>query len=541
MAKCNPLTKFISVWPGIVVALFCIGLATTAFITLLIFSLPDININEWTANSFTDPYLWRVIRFTFWQASLSVFFSIVPAIFLALALYRHNFPGKNLLLRLCNMTLILPVLIAIFGLLTIYGQQGWVAHLCSLLGIPYRFSIYGLHGILIAHVFFNLPLACRLFLQILDDIPAEQQKIAAQLGFTNWQRFKFIEWPTLQRQVLPTAALVFMLCFASFTVVLSLGGGPANTTIELAIYEALRYDFDLQRAALLGLLQLSFCIIVLSISQHFSHWLPVGQNSGQRWLPPLSGFWLHFIDYLIIIMALLLLLPPLMAVIINGLNLSLFTVLADRLLWQSIITSLFIAISTGVLTVILAFLLLWSCRQIHFNGYIRLSNLLSSSSLLILAMPAIVLATGCFLLFINTIGLPESPFLFLIIINSLMALPYSMKLLAPPMYNIYERYNLLILSLAIPLFSRIKLIEFKILQQPIAQALAFACILSIGDLSVIALFGNNNFFTLPYYLYGQLNAYRSNNAAVAAFILLILCLLIFTTIEKIFAQHDKTQ
>lgn len=37
------------------------------------------------------------------------------------------------------------------------------------------------------------------------------------------------------------AALIFMLCFASFATVLSLGGGPKATTIELAIYRALSF------------------------------------------------------------------------------------------------------------------------------------------------------------------------------------------------------------------------------------------------------------------------------------------------------------
>ena len=50
-----------------------------------------------------------------------------------------------------------------------------------------------------------------------------------------WQTFRLIEWPWLRRQILPSAALIFLLCFASFATVLSLGGGPRATTSELAI------------------------------------------------------------------------------------------------------------------------------------------------------------------------------------------------------------------------------------------------------------------------------------------------------------------
>ena len=62
------------------------------------------------------------------------------------------------------------------------------------------------------------------------------------------------------RSVLPGAfVLVFLLCMTSFAVALTLGGGPRATTVELAIYQALRFDFDLGRAAWLALIQFALC------------------------------------------------------------------------------------------------------------------------------------------------------------------------------------------------------------------------------------------------------------------------------------------
>ncbi|WP_236744324.1 hypothetical protein [Marinobacter similis] len=40
---------------------------------------------------------------------------------------------------------------------------------------------------------------------------------------------------------------------------MTLGGGPATSTIEVAIYQALRFEFDAGRAALLALIQLLIC------------------------------------------------------------------------------------------------------------------------------------------------------------------------------------------------------------------------------------------------------------------------------------------
>ncbi len=67
-----------------------------------------------------------------------------------------------------------------------------------------------------------------------------------------------------------------------------------------------------------------------------------------------------------------------------------------------------------------------------------------------------------------------------------------------------ERYNPLCQSLGISGFNRFRIIELKALRKPISQALAFACVISIGDFGVVALFGNDNFRTLPYYLYQQI-------------------------------------
>ncbi|MCG6395457.1 thiamine/thiamine pyrophosphate ABC transporter permease ThiP, partial [Vibrio alginolyticus] len=121
------------------------------------FNTPD---TDWQ-QIWDDSYLWHVVRFTFWQAFLSALFSVIPAVFLARALWRRRFPGRTIFLRLCAMTLVLPVLVAVFGILSVYGRNGWLAHISGFLDLDYSFSPYGLQGILLAHIFFNMPLATR--------------------------------------------------------------------------------------------------------------------------------------------------------------------------------------------------------------------------------------------------------------------------------------------------------------------------------------------------------------------------------------------
>lgn len=522
--------------PGGLAALLLVTVAITAFAALW-WQSPVIN----SAALLQDSYLWHVVRFSFLQALLSALLSVLPALPLARALYQRRFPGRRWLLRLCAMTLVLPVLVAVFGILSVYGREGWLAQIAGWLGLQWRFSPYGLPGILLAHVFFNLPLATRLLLQSLEQIPGEQRQLAAQLGMRGWGHFRLVEWPWLKRQILPAGALIFMLCFASFATVLSLGGGPQATTLELAIYQALSYDYDTARAALLALLQLVCCLGLVLLSQRLSKAIPVGDSHRQGWRNRQDGWLQRAGDGLVISLALLLLLPPLLAVITDGLHQGFSSALHQPALWQATLTSLRIAIAAGVLSVALTMMLLWSSRELRLRQQVLPGQLLEMSGMLILAMPGIVLATGAFLVLNATTGLPASADGIVIFTNALMAIPYAMKVLEHPMRDLAARYSRLCLALDISGWQRLRVIELRALRRPLAQAMAFACVLSIGDFGVVALFGNEEFRTLPFYLYQQIGAYRGSDGAVTALLLLLLCFLLFTLIEKLPGRHADAE
>ena len=205
-------------------------------------------------------------------------------------------------------------------------------------------------------------MASRLLLQSLENIPGEQRQLAAQLGLRGWHFFRFVEWPWLRRQILPVAALIFMLCFASFATVLSLGGGPQATTIELAIYQALNFDYDPARAAMLALIQMVCCFALVLFSQRLSRAIAPGTTLVQGWRDPDDRLHSRLADALLIILALLLLLPPLLAVIVDGINRHMLDVLKQPVLWHALGTSLRIALAAGALCVVLTMMLLWSSR-----------------------------------------------------------------------------------------------------------------------------------------------------------------------------------
>lgn len=515
--------------PGVLIAGFILAFMLAAISALLFYS-PTLSLSV----LWFDPYYRHVTAFSFYQALLSTLLSVGLAIPVAHALSRRRFLGKALLLKLFATTLVLPVLVGVFGLLSIYGNSGLIAQLLHSLGYKLPFSLYGLNGILLAHLFFNLPFATRLLLQSLQSIPAQQHTLAAHLGVFHWHKFRLIEWPCIRQQLPHVAGLVFMLCFTSFATVMALGGGPKSTTIELAIYQAIKFDFDLQSGALLALWQMLLCACIALFIQRFSRPVALMSGAGLRtFYQPCESRLAKCWDLFWIGSVILLVLPPLLMVIISGLNTQLIAMLSANAFWRALGNSLIIGVCAAIIALLAGFYILISSRFWRLRGLAFRADKLELIASIILVTPGLVISTGLFLLLRNNADMFSLAWLIVIAVNALMALPYVIKTLAQPMLHIAQQYDKLSASLGLFGWSRFTLIEWRAIKQPIVHAFSIGFVLSVGDLSAIALFGSQDFTTLPLYLLQLLGSYQMQSAAVIALFLLLLSVGAFAFIEKI--------
>ncbi|MGF1752499.1 thiamine/thiamine pyrophosphate ABC transporter permease ThiP [Vibrio makurazakiensis] len=521
---------------GIAVALV-IATFVISSVGALLSNAPSLDISQ----VWSDPYYWHVTKFSFYQAFLSTLLSVGLAIPVAHALSRRQFIGRNLLLKLFASTLVLPVLVGVFGLLAIYGNSGWLAKGFALIDEKLPFSIYGLNGILLAHVFFNLPYASRLLLQALDTVPAEQHKLCAHLGMSHWNKFKWIEWPRLRQQLPHVCGLVFMLCFTSFATVMALGGGPKSTTIELAIYQAIKFDFDLQAGALLAIWQMLLCGTLAVSIQKLSKPLAVSssQFSQDKFLVK-DNLWSKTWDSVWIMGVSLLVLPPLAMVLMSGVNSQALNVLASEAFWLALGTSLKVAFLASFLAVSAGVSILLTTRALRLKHQNFRADKIELVGTIILVTPGLVISTGLFLLLRSTTDVFSLAFFVVVAVNSLMALPYVIKTLAQPLLHLAQQYQYLCPSLGMTGFSRFRLVEWRALRKPIAQAFSISFMLSIGDLSAIALFGSQDFRTLPLYLFQLLGSYQMEAAAVISVCLLLLSVGSFSIIERVFSSSQRS-
>jgi thiamine transport system permease protein len=149
----------------------------------------------------------------------------------------------------------------------------------------------------------------------------------------------------------------------------------------------------------------------------------------------------------------------------------------------------------------------------------------------------VVLALG-FFLFVRSLGLSlqfAAPAV-VVIANSLLALPFAMATLAPPLDAISRTRGKLIRSLGLSSWRQFTAVEWRLIARDAGLVVALAFCFSLGDLGVIALFGTQDFATLPLLLVRALGAYRSNDAQVIAALMLLLTIGAFVLIPRLFAR-----
>ena len=462
----------------------------------------------------------RAVRFTLWQAAVSAAVSVALAIPVARALARRSFRGRGAVLTLLGAPFILPVLVAVLALLTVFGRSGWISGAGQGLGLGVL-DIYGAPGVILAHVFLNLPLAVRLILQGWAGIPAERFRLAATLGFGPSHIRRLIEWPML-RDVLPgLTLLIFLVCTTSFAVALILGGGPASTTIELSIYQAIRFEGDFGTAGLLGVLQCTICgatalgIVWLGIPGVGDGGLgrPVRRFDAAPLWPDIA--WISLAAGFLIV--------PLLGIALRGIPPIVQGLPA--VVWPAAARSVVLSLGAAGLVAILAV-------PLAHLAVARGGAGAETAAAMGLAVSPLVIGTGLFLLlrpWMNPtlLALPVTG-----LVNALVALPFVLRALVPALAASQARYGRLVAALGLGPWTRLRRVTLPALARPLGFGLGLTAALSMGDLGVIALFEPPSGGTLPLVMYQLQGSYRTDDAYGAALVLVALSLGVFWAFER---------
>ncbi|MGA1821774.1 MAG: ABC transporter permease [Thermoplasmatota archaeon] len=187
-----------------------------------------------------------VVSFTLWQAVISTMATVALALPGAYLMTRYRFKGRSAVMSATTVPFVLPPLVLAIGFVSLFGTNGTLNSVLDTagstlgIGMPDIDILYSREVIILAHVFFNFPIALRILASRFETFDVRLIDASRSLGAGPLKTFFRIILPQLRYALLSASSLVFTFCFLSFGVVLVVGG-MSNATVEVEIF---RYRFD---------------------------------------------------------------------------------------------------------------------------------------------------------------------------------------------------------------------------------------------------------------------------------------------------------
>jgi len=498
-------------------------------------------------------YLWRVLSFTIWQATLSTLLTLLIGLPAAYVFARLKFAGKGILIILITLPFILPTVVTSAAFTALLGPSGWVNQiLMSLFNFsrpPITFlNTFG--AILIAHVFYNVAIIIRIVGTRLAQLDPKLEGAARTLGASPMRAFLEVTLPLLRPAILSAVLLVFLFDFASFGVVLMLGG-PQFATLEVEIYTQTLHLFNLPLAAVLSALQLGCTLLLTIVYTHIQKGQSIPlmprfndeishtpRNPGEKWL-----MWIT----LGILMALIIL--PMVALVFKSVTISssidslrftfdfyreLFINRRGSLFYvppvEAIRNSLYYGVVTTMISLTFGTLISYALQR---RGYLK--RWFETLVMLPLGSSPVTLGLG-FILIFNKPPLDVRTFPLLVpIAHSLVALPMVVRAIQPALQSIPRglRESAAVLG-ASPLRRWIE-VDIPILTRAAVVAGVFSFTISLGEFGATTFLSRPEMPTIPTAIFrflSQPGIMNYGQAMAMSVILLLICAVSIFMIQR---------
>jgi putative spermidine/putrescine transport system permease protein len=256
------MTAYILLFPALAVVgiLFGGGLVLALFQSLGL--LTFIGTPQFTLDAYqrvlNDPEFFRSLGLSLYIAVTATVLATVCSVGLALLL-RSSGRWASFV---CQVTLPIPHLVGITGILMLLSPSGLIARVCLALGwiqsdqgFPLLVNDRANIGVLFHFLWKEIPFITLILLAGLRAIGPEYEVQARVLGASPWQSFWYVTLPLLKQGILSASLIVFGFIFGSFEVPLLLGSTYPRT-LPVQVYQAFT-AIDLDRrveAIALGLI-----------------------------------------------------------------------------------------------------------------------------------------------------------------------------------------------------------------------------------------------------------------------------------------------
>ncbi len=183
------------------------------------------------AGTLTEPVTVRAAENSLLQGALGAAGAVALGLPAGIALGRYRLPGRPLLLGVLLVAFLLPNLVMVEGVTTLFGPSaGLGAYLPGL-----RPLSTGLPGIVVVDTLYNAPIVALLTALGISTADRRLEESVAVLGGGPWERFRRVWGPPALAGASAAATLTFALSALAFAAPIALGG-PAQYTLEARIW-----------------------------------------------------------------------------------------------------------------------------------------------------------------------------------------------------------------------------------------------------------------------------------------------------------------
>jgi molybdate transport system permease protein len=175
---------------------------------------------------------------SFKTAGIATVIVFITGIIFARFIARNTFPGKNILEAIFMLPLVLPPTVVGFGLLYIFGKNGFLG---KLLMDWFDFQVvFTWYAVIISAVVVAFPLMYQSAAAAFQQYDSTIENAAYTMGASKWRVFWTISFPLAWPGLLAGLVLSFARALGEFGATLMLAGYIPNVTdtIPLAIYFA---------------------------------------------------------------------------------------------------------------------------------------------------------------------------------------------------------------------------------------------------------------------------------------------------------------
>ena len=502
---------------------------------------------EFFLDFLSDPWNLRVIAFSLFQAFLSALLSILVGLPGAWLLTHYNFPGQRWFRLLTYLPFILPSILVVLAMVLFFGNNGWINRgLMALLGTeepPVQF-LYSLSGILIAHIFYNFPIAMKIIGDQWERISQQYLQAACSLGVGSTRRFFGITLPLLLPSIGSAFVLIFLLCMNSFAIILVLGGGIRYTTIEVLIYQLARIELDFSAAASLAFLQGGLSLIGMAILLRGRNRRVEQISAIKSCLPEkLRNHSLKaWFALCWIILILIFTLGPLSAIVLDSFRKfengewiytwywydKLFTWRENNHFLSALWNSLRIGLGSALISSLCG-LGLVSLIAYKKGGQRRFWEVLT---LFPLALSTVVFGVAWFHFYQQNLA-GTLPLIYVVMaMHALLTCPYWIRVVLPTLESIPQQWHIESKMLGKKSLEYGLRILWPWLSKTVLIAFFFSFSLSLGELNSTMMIADDSVRTLPLEIYGAISGYRFSYASAVAVILLLLSVSTFLAVER---------